>query len=66
MKDRNPNELSPEEIRGNALASAIMLRDCSLRAQTTNPTRRICRTMMRAQAIKWRQPPAENGTQGNP
>jgi hypothetical protein len=62
MRYRHPSDFSPDEVRSNALASAIVLRDCSLRVQTSNPTRRACRVLMREQAIKWRLPPAsENG-----
>jgi hypothetical protein len=62
MKYPNPDNSSPEKIRAHALASAVVLRDCSLRATVSSPTRRACRTMMRAQAIKWRRsPPGGNG-----
>jgi hypothetical protein len=63
MKYRHPNEASPDYIRASALASAVVLRDCSLRADLSYPTRRACRTLMRAQAGKWRHPPpAGEGT----
>jgi hypothetical protein len=44
--------------RDKALSSAVVLRDCSLRPATSHATRRACRTLMREQAIKWRQPSA--------
>lgn len=62
MKYREADDSSPAAIRATALGSAIVLRDCSLRAGMSYPTRRACRTLMRAQAIKWRQlPPGGNG-----
>jgi hypothetical protein len=57
MKYCDPDDSSPDEVRANALGSAIVLRDCSLRREMSFPTRRACRTLMRAQAIKWRQLP---------
>lgn len=56
MKYCDPDDSSPDEVRANALGSAIVLRDCSLRREMSFPTRRACRTLMRAQAIKWRRP----------
>jgi hypothetical protein len=53
---------SSDDPRNKALSSAMVLRDCSLRPQTSHATRRACRTLMREQAIKWRQPPALRGT----
>jgi hypothetical protein len=51
---------SPEEPRDRALQSAIVLRDCSLRVETSFATRRACRRLMREQAIVWRRcPPVE-------
>ena len=64
MKYRDPDECSPDEVRANALGSAIVLRDCSLRREMSYPTRRACRSLMRTQAIKWRQPVA--GAAGEP
>ena len=58
MKYRYAYDGSPEELRGNALASAVALRDCSLRTETSLAMRRACRTVMREQAIKWRRPAA--------
>lgn len=57
MKYRDFDDSSPAAIRANALGSAIVLRDCSLRRELSFPMRRACRDLMRAQAIKWRQPP---------
>ena len=57
MKYRDPDDTSAEALRANALGSAIVLRDCSLRREISFATRRACRTLMRAQAIKWRLPP---------
>ena len=62
MKYQHADDSSPEGVREHALAFAVVLRDCSLRPHMSYPTRRACRTVMRAQAIKWRQPAAgENG-----
>ena len=55
-----PLDSPAEEMRSRALAAAIELRECSLRAHTSHPTQRACRTVMREQAFKWRQPPASN------
>jgi hypothetical protein len=55
---RRRNDDSPAEARNKALDSAIVLRDCSLRPQTSHATRRACRTVMREQAITWRRTPA--------
>ena len=44
-----------DNLRDRVLWSAVVLRDCSLRAQTSPATRRACRTVMREQAIKWRR-----------
>jgi hypothetical protein len=59
MKYRDLDDCSPAEMRANALGSAIMLRDWSLRTEMSRSTRRACRTLMRGQAIKWRQPPSD-------
>ena len=37
-----------------SLATAIVLRDCSLRKQSSPGERRACRTLMRQGAMKWR------------
>lgn len=39
-----------------ALNAAIIFRDCSFRMQSTADERRACRTLMREQALHWRQP----------
>jgi hypothetical protein len=57
MRYRDYDDSSPVGVRANALDSAIVLRDCSLRREMSFPTRRACRTLMRAQAIKWRGTP---------
>lgn len=44
----------PDEMRDGALRSAIVLRDCSLRLQSSEEERRACRTLMRGQAQQWR------------
>jgi hypothetical protein len=44
-----------EEPRNKALQSAIIMRDCSLRVETSVPTRRAYRTLMREQATAWRR-----------
>lgn len=44
------------QLRHRALQSAIILRDCSFRTQSTAPERRACRALMRLQAAQWRQP----------
>lgn len=49
---------SPAQQRDKALSSAIVLRDCSLKTPEKNPARHACRTLMREQAILWRDPPA--------
>lgn len=41
--------------RENTLRSAIALRDYSFRVDVSVPERRNCRTLMRAQAIRWRR-----------
>lgn len=48
--------LTDARLRESALRSAIILRDCSFRAQSSVPERRACRTLMRRQAAQWRQP----------
>jgi len=40
--------------RAIALSAAVVLRDCSFRAQSTAGERRACRTLMREAAITWR------------
>jgi hypothetical protein len=62
MKDHDPGRLPSDHGRANVLASAIVLRVCSLRADVSFPVRRACRTQMRAQAIKWRQIPGNRPT----
>lgn len=62
MKCRDPGDSSAEQIRAHALASAISLRDCSLRAEISWATRRACRSLMRAQANAWRRPLGGNGS----
>jgi hypothetical protein len=44
------------QVRTNALRSAIVLRDCSLRLHSDVAERRACRILMRVQADKWRRP----------
>jgi hypothetical protein len=39
-----------------ALGAAIALRDCSLRRESTTAERRACRTLMRGEALRWRNP----------
>lgn len=65
MKSRDPADSSPDESRAHALGLAIALRDYSLSSNITKATRTAYRTLMRVQAINWRQPRALNGTQGN-
>jgi hypothetical protein len=45
-------------LRTMALRSAIVLRDCSFRTQSSATERRACRTLMRGQALAWRHPAA--------
>jgi len=52
---------SYEEPRAKALQAAIVLRDCSLRTETSVTLRRASRTLMRAQAIAWRRAPVTEG-----
>ena len=58
MKYQYKHDDSPEALRGNVLASAVALRDCSLRSEMSFAMRRSCRAVMRELAIKWRRPPA--------
>ena len=58
MKLLYPHDLMPGGIRDLALASAIVMRDWSLRTETSQPTRRACRLLMRTRALRWRQPDA--------
>jgi hypothetical protein len=53
-----------EEPRNKALQSAIVMRDCSLRLETSPPTRQACRTLMREQALVWRRTPLESAGNG--
>jgi len=57
MTSRLPLDASPASLfshrRTHALSTAIVLRDCSFRAQTMTPERRACRTLMREAAITW-------------
>lgn len=55
LTDHPPTPAS-EELSASALCSAIILRDCSFRPQSTAEERRACRTLMRGQAAKWRHP----------
>jgi len=55
MKFPDADDASPVQVRANALGAAIVLRDFSRRREISFPTRRACRTLMRAQAIMWRQ-----------
>lgn len=52
----HPAGPSSEDLRATALQSAILLRDCSFRSQSSEAERRACRTVMRGQALKWRDP----------
>jgi hypothetical protein len=55
----HPPEPGPAELRATALRSAMVLRDCSFRLRSTEAERRACRTVMRRQAMRWRDPLAE-------
>jgi hypothetical protein len=55
----HPPGPGPAELRAAALRSAIVLRDCSFRLRSTEAERRACRTVMRRQAMRWRDPLAE-------
>jgi hypothetical protein len=57
MKFSPHHFFAADDPRKKALSSAVVLRDCSLRPETSFSTRRACRTLMREQAIKWRTPP---------
>ena len=48
--------LTSESVRAEALAAAIVLRNCALSSQTSPAGRRACRTLMRDQALQWRRP----------
>lgn len=52
----HPPPPTAAELSASALRSAIILRDCSFRSQSTCEERRACRTLMRGQAAKWRHP----------
>ena len=52
----HPAGAARELLRARALRSAIILRDCSFRIQSTGLQRRACRTLMRRQAAEGRQP----------
>lgn len=41
--------------RHRALESAILLRNCAKRLQTSKPTRTVCRRLMREHALNWRR-----------
>jgi hypothetical protein len=43
-------------LRRTALNSATALRDCSLYRETTLAERLACRTLMRGEALRWRNP----------
>jgi len=45
MPDRFPNYVTSDDPRGKALSSAVVLRDLSLRQETSPATRRACRTL---------------------
>lgn len=45
-----------DDLRAQALASAIALRNCALNVETSPAGRRACRCLMRSQAILWRLP----------
>jgi hypothetical protein len=55
---------TPAEIRQHAFRSAIVLRDCSLRRQTTPPERKACRLLMRQAAQHWRSGTTSHGWAG--
>jgi hypothetical protein len=57
MKDHPSSGPSSESSQTKALASAIVLRNCSLQEEVSALVRRAYRTQMRTQAIKWRQAP---------
>jgi hypothetical protein len=61
MSHRNANKAPPDYIRADLIASAIVLRNCSLQLGISTPVRFAYRAQMRAQAIKWREAP-RNGT----
>jgi hypothetical protein len=56
----HPPGPTPEEIRQRALKAAILLRDCSFRAQATPYERAACRNLMRRQALSWREEEVQN------
>ena len=55
LAKRQPS--TPEVLRASALRSALILRDCSFRAQSSIAERRACRILMRQRAAQWRHPP---------
>lgn len=52
----HPAGPSADPLRKAALQSAILFRDCSFRTRSSKAEQRACRTLMRGQALKWRNP----------
>jgi hypothetical protein len=50
----HPVSPTPKGLRAESLAAAIVLRNCATSARTSNAGRRACRTLMREQALQWR------------
>ena len=57
MNDRFFGKSSSAPAQTKALASAIVLRNCSLQDDVSSLVRRAYRTQMRTQAINWRRTP---------
>ena len=50
----HPLGASPKGMRAESLAAAIVLRNCAVNVRTSDAGRRACRTLMREQAMQWR------------
>lgn len=51
-----PGSKSAGKAQRLALNAAIALRDCSLRRDTTLAERLACRSLVRGEALRWRDP----------
>lgn len=52
----HPTGLTPEHRRAQALAAAIVFRNCAMNRKISGAGRDACRTLMRDQALQWRWP----------
>ena len=51
------NDPTSDDPRTEALFSAVVWRDCSLRTQMSPDTWKACRALMRREALEWRRAP---------